>query len=388
MAPTLRMGMVGMGNAGLAFISAIQNHPDFEWVAFVEPLETTKVTHETRWGVKGYTDLSAMLASELLDVVCIASPTEHHTRQALEAIAAGLHVLVEKPMAVTLEDARTMVRAASDQGVILLVGHSHSYDMPILKMREVVASGRLGAVRMAHNWCFTDWIYRPRRPDELSVSSGGGVTLRQGSHQFDILRLVCGGRVRSVRARTYDWDRTRPAIGAHCVYLDFEDGAVATAVYNGYGGFQTSELVEGLSEWGFPQPARGWDVKRRGQIASNSQDELRAKQDRAGKVIPDHAPFHPFFGITVVSCEGGDIRQSPQGLRLYTAEGVEEIVYATDRSPRELVLDELAGAIHGRVAAVHDGGWGMANLEICLAAISSSERATEIFLDEQRAVPL
>ncbi len=230
MSSPLRIGMLGMGNAGLAFVPAIGKHPDFELAAFVEPNDHARSAAEAQHGVPGHATLAQLLASgPRLDVVCIASPTEYHTAQALQAIDAGLHVLVEKPMAITLEDARSMVRAARERGVTLLVGHSHSYDLPIRKMAEVIASGRLGAVRMAHNWCFTDWIYRPRRPDELDIRMGGGVTFRQGSHQFDVLRLLCGGQVRRVRARAFDLDRERRSIGAHCVYLDFENGAVATA---------------------------------------------------------------------------------------------------------------------------------------------------------------
>ncbi|MGQ3084809.1 MAG: Gfo/Idh/MocA family protein [Hydrogenophaga sp.] len=387
MSSPLRIGMLGMGNAGLAFVPAIGKHPDFELAAFVEPNDHARSAAEAQHGVPGHATLAQLLASgPRLDVVCIASPTEYHTAQALQAIDAGLHVLVEKPMAITLEDARSMVRAARERGVTLLVGHSHSYDLPIRKMAEVIASGRLGAVRMAHNWCFTDWIYRPRRPDELDIRMGGGVTFRQGSHQFDVLRLLCGGQVRRVRARAFDLDRERRSIGAHCVYVDFENGAVATAVYNGYGGFQTTEILDGLSEWGFPAPEQGWGVKRRGDGGRDAAAEIQAKQARAGKVIPDQAPFHPFFGITLVSCEGGDIRQSPKGLYVYDQDGVEEITFPTDRSPRDLVLDELGDAIRGRSAAVHDGQWGMANLEVCLAAIASSERSAEVDLKEQRAI--
>ncbi len=387
MSTPLSIGILGMGNAGLAFVPAIRKHPEFELAAFVEPNDDARSAAEAQHGVPGHATLAQLLASgPRLDAVCIASPTEYHTAQALEAIDAGLHVLVEKPMAITLEDARVMVHAARDRGVTLLVGHSHSYDLPIRKMAEVIASGRLGAVRMAHNWCFTDWIYRPRRPDELDIRLGGGVTFRQGSHQFDVLRLLCGGQVRRVRARAFDLDRERRSIGAHCVYLDFENGAVATAVYNGYGGFQTTEILDGLSEWGFPAPEQGWSVKRRGEGGRDAAAEIQAKQARAGKVIPDQAPFHPFFGITLVSCERGDIRQSPKGLYVYDRDGVEEITFPTDRTPRDLVLDELGDAIRGRSAAVHDGQWGMANLEVCLAAIASSERSAEVELKEQRAV--
>ena len=74
---------------------------------------------------------------------------------------------------------------------------------------------------MANTWAFTDWVYRPRRPEELDVAKGGGVTFRQGAHQFDILRYLCGGLARSVRAKTFDFDASRPTVGAHVAFVDF-----------------------------------------------------------------------------------------------------------------------------------------------------------------------
>jgi len=86
-----------------------------------------------------------------------------------------------------------------------------------------------------------------------------------------------------------------------------------------------------------------------------------------------------------VSCERGDIRQSPDGLYAYSDEGREEIAVPSDKSPRDLVLDEFAAAITGRAKPVHDGRWGLANLELCLAAIESSKRGEEIQLKHQVA---
>jgi phthalate 4,5-cis-dihydrodiol dehydrogenase len=225
-------------------------------------------------------------------------------------------VLVEKPMAATLEDGLAMVAAAESAGTVLLVGHSHSHDPPIVAMRELIASGELGPVRMVNTWCFTDWVRRPRRPDELDATLGGGVTFRQGAHQFDILRLLCGGRVRSVRAHTFDWDPSRRVTGAHIAFLEFDGGAAATAVYNGYGGLAGSELGFGISEWGFPAPppapVEAAPAARVCQ-ASRPTRSFLAKQRRAGGAIPAAAPHQPFFGLTIVSCERGDVRQSPDG---------------------------------------------------------------------------
>ena len=232
-------------------------------------------------------------------------------------------------MAVTVQDGLAMVEAVARADVVLLVGHSHSFDAPIARMREIIVAGELGQVRMVNTWCFSDWLHRPRRPDELDAAQGGGVTFRQGSHQFDVIRLLCGGRARSVRAKTFDWNPQRAGIGAHIVFIDFEDGAAATAVYNGYGGFSSTDLCFDISEWGLHQPA---SQRQRPASGLSLEQELLAKHARANTAIPAAAPHPPFFGLTLVSCEGGDIRQSPQGLSIYTAAGVQEIAVAVDRS--------------------------------------------------------
>src|SRR5208282_4441128 len=114
-------------------------------------------------------------------------------------------------------------------------------------------------------------------------------------------------------------------------------------------------------------------------------DELEAKRRRAKGAIPADAPFQPTFGLTVVSCEQGDIRQSPRGLYVYSAAGREEIVLPTGQSPRDLVLDEFHDAITGRRTPVHDGRWGLANLEVCIAAIESAKAGREVTLKHQIA---
>jgi phthalate 4,5-cis-dihydrodiol dehydrogenase len=87
-----------------------------------------------------------------------------------------------------------------------------------------------------------------------------------------------------------------------------------------------------------------------------------------------------------VSCEGGDIRQSPDGLLVYTAAGVREHAVPLDRTPRDRVLDEWHAAICGRAPALHDGRWGLATLEVCVAALASSAQGGEVLLHEQVGV--
>jgi phthalate 4,5-cis-dihydrodiol dehydrogenase len=381
----VRIGIAGLGAAGRAFLPAIGAHPGLSLAAFADPAAQVRAAAGAELGVAAYASIDELLAHPGLDAVCIATPTELHPEHVALACAAGKHVLVEKPMAVELAQASAMIAAAEQAGVQLLVGHSHSYDLPIRKMRELVAGGTLGRVRMVNTWCYTDWMHRPRRPQELDTGAGGGVTFRQGSHQFDILRLLCGGMATGVRARTFDWDPERAGIGAHVAWLDFADGAVATAVYNGYGNFSSIDLCADIGEWGFAQPAASRPRRARG--AATPEQELQAKAARAKNAIPSGAPNQPFFGLTLVSCERGDIRQSPQGLLVYNRDGCTEIALPTDRSPRDLVMAEFYDAITGAAPATHDGRWGRANLEICAAAIASSAGANDVQLRHQVALP-
>jgi len=377
----IRIGIVGLGAAGRAFVPAFRAHPAFTLAAIADPLP--EVRESLGDGIAAFPDLPAMLAGAALDAVYIATPTDLHPAHVQAAVAAGKHVLVEKPMAIDLAQGLAMVEAAARAGVVLAVGHSHSYDMPIHGMHDVIASGRLGRVRMINTWCFTDWIYRPRRPEELVSDLGGGVTHRQGSHQFDIIRLLGGGLVKSVRATAFDWDPARPAVGAHTVFLQFADGTTATAVYSGYGHFSSIELVDGVGEWGFREAV---PAKPRPRLAASPEEELRQKRKRAENAIPASAPYQPHFGLTVVNCEGGDIRQSPEGLYVYTENGREEIKLPTDRTPRDLVLSEFGDAIAGKRPCIHDGRWGLANLEICAAALESSRTGREVLLSHQVAI--
>ncbi len=251
-AATLHVGIIGLGGGASDMIPALVQHPHMQLVAAadIDPGQLEKFQGE--FDAETYQRAEDLCANPQVDVVYIATPNQYHTAHALLALEQGKHVLVEKPMTLTLEDADVMIAAAARQGVQLLVNVKHSFDPYIVKIREIVQSGELGRLRMLHYWYFSDWLYRPRTAEELNPSLGGGVTWRQGPHQFDIVRTIAGGVVRSVRAMTGMWDEHRPVVGCHAAYLEFEDGTAATAVYSGYDHFNSRELTFGV---GTAQPA-------------------------------------------------------------------------------------------------------------------------------------
>jgi phthalate 4,5-cis-dihydrodiol dehydrogenase len=388
--PPLRFAIAGLGSAGTAMIRPVLKNPAFELAAAADTDATTlaQFSHDFP-KVKTFASVDALAASDGVDVIFVATPTHLHTAHVLTAIQAGKHVVTEKPMAVSLDDAAAMIEAAERAGVVFMVGHSFSYETPIKEMRRLVRDGKLGALKMLHNWYYTDWIYRPRIAEELDTRLGGGIVFRQGAHQFDIIRLIGGGLVRSVRAMTGRWDADRPSEGAHTAFLEFEDGAVATAVYSGYDRFRSAELGFPLGERGANVDLTSYGVARKSLHGNTDEVALKQRRRYGGSHNggADRTPSgQPFFGLTIVSCEHADIRQSPDGLLIYGADDKRDVPLINGVSGRDHILSELHAAIVDGKAPLHDGRWGMANLEVCFAVLQSARERKEIYLSHQNAV--
>ena len=126
------------------------------------------------------------------------------------------------------------------------------FDPAVRAIRKLVASGEMGALGMINSFNYTNFLYRPRRPEELDTSKGGGILFNQVPHQIDTARLIGGGRVRSVRAQASVLDPLRPTEGSCVAFLQFEGGVAASLVYSGYDHFDSDEWHFGISERGSP----------------------------------------------------------------------------------------------------------------------------------------
>jgi phthalate 4,5-cis-dihydrodiol dehydrogenase len=303
-------------------------------------------------------------------------------------------VLVEKPMALTLADCWAMVDATEAAGVQLVVGHSHSFDAPIRRTREIVESGAVGTVRMINTMNYTDFLYRPRRPEELVTEQGGGVIFNQAAHQIDIVRLLGGGRVRSVRAATGAWDASRPTEGAYTALLTFEDGAFASVVYSGYAHFDSDEFCGWIGEMGQKKdPALYGAARNMLRGVSGPEEEMALRNARGyGGVAPrpsaaarGKAPFHQHFGVVLVSCERADLRPLPSGVMIYDDAAARLEAMPAPDVPRSDVIDEFCAAIARECPPVHSGEWALATTEVCLAILQSAREQKEILLRHQVA---
>jgi phthalate 4,5-cis-dihydrodiol dehydrogenase len=387
----LRMGMAGLGVASTQILPPVAKLPYVRIAAASDLRADALAKFRKEYGAEVFTDFAAMCKSPNVDFVYIATPNDLHARHAITAAEHGKHAIVEKPMAMNLAECEAMNAAAEKNGTKLLCGHTHSFDPPIRKIREIIRSGELGRLRMVHSWNYNEFMYRPRMKHELAMSRG--VVLNQGPHQVDVVRLIGGGMVKSVRATTGIWDPARPHEGSYVGYLEFADGTPATLVYSGYGFFDTAELFWWVGEGGQPRdPETNARVrKKQKEITTAEEEELLKEQmryggRREGEFSHDWQGerHQPFFGFTLVSCDKGDIRQSADGLIVYGEEGKKEIALPAGKRGREAEVDELYQAIAENRPVFHDGRWGEATLEVCLAILESAKEKREIFLKHQR----
>ena len=394
-ARTLRVGVIGLGRAFALMLPTFVADRRTRLVAAADPRPEARARFVAELGGCAYADAEGLCSDANVDVVYVASPHEHHARHVELAARAGRHVLVEKPLAVTLDEADRIVAATERAGIVLVVGHSHSFDLPILHARRLIASGRYGDVRMISAQTYTDFMYRPRRAEELDTARGGGVLFSQAAHQVDIVRLLAGGTTERVRAHAGAWDAGRPTEGAYAALLTFATGAFASLVYSGYGHFDSAEVCGGIGEMGEPHDPLQYGRARRvlAQLPTGGEGAAKMARSYGGSAFASPSPvapaavavrpWHQHFGTIVASCQHADLRPLPTGVMVYADERAWLEPLPQPAVPRQEVIDELYAAVVDGIAASHDARWGRATLEVCLAMLASAREGREITLSHQ-----
>jgi len=382
----LRIGIAGLGIASGYTLPAFAAHPRTQVTAAADTRPAALQRFEAEYEGETFEDVEALCASPNVDVVYVATPNFMHAEHATMAAEHGKHVIVEKPMALNVEQCAAIIAAADRNRVQLVCGHTHSFNPPIRRLRELVQGGELGRVIMMHTWNYTDLLVRPRAAWELDTARGGGVVFIQAPHQVDIVRVLGGGLVRSVRAMAGAWDEARPTEGNYTAYLEFADGTPATLVYSGYGFFDSAELHFWVGERAQARdPETNANSHR--DLPNPAQEEALRDARRYGGTLDRSrgagAQHQQFFGLLLVSCQRGDLRQSPDGLFLYDARGKQEIPVPLEPSGAHAMIDELYEAVVGGEPPLHDGRWGMATVEVCEAILESSRQRREVVLSHQ-----
>ena len=381
----LRLGVAGLGRAFTMMLPTLTNDPRVMLVAAADTRVEARQKFVADFAAKSYPSVEELCADPSVEAVYVATPHQYHARHAVHTAQNGKHLLVEKPIALSLAEATTIIDAVKHAGVQLIVGHSHSFNAPIERLRALIDSGTFGAVRMINTINYTDYLYRPRRPEELDTARGGGAVFNQAAHQVDIVRLLGGGRVTNVRAVTGAWDAARPTEGAYAALLTFADGAFASLTYSGYGHFDSDEWQNWVGELGQKKSPYAGSPRPRFACA---EDEAAYKNAR-NYGGPDYQPLaapppaHQNFGTLLVSCEHADLRAVPDGVMIYQNGTARLDAVPSPKVPRAEVIDELYRAVVQGKAPLHDGAWAMATLEVVLAILRSASEGRDVALSCQ-----
>jgi UDP-N-acetyl-2-amino-2-deoxyglucuronate dehydrogenase len=288
----IRYGIVGCGHIAKKHVAAIKAVEGAELVAVCDTNEE-RLSEFAVDGVRGYTDLKDMLASDV-DVVCICTPSGIHAPLTIQAAEAKKHVIVEKPMALTLEDADRMIDACEKNGVKMAVVHPNRFRPAVVELKKQLEQGAFG--KIGHANATVRWnrnqAYYDQAPWRGTKAMDGGVLMNQAIHNMDLLLWMMGdieeiSSYHATRIRNIEAEDTSVSV------IRFKNGALgvleaAVTIY-------PKNLEESLSIFGekgtavIGGPTANWikEWKFEGLPDEEAQNTIRrVEQDPFG--IPGH----------------------------------------------------------------------------------------------------
>jgi predicted dehydrogenase len=244
----IRVGLVGPGRiAGMVHLPSLKLCPErCDVVAVASRTEEKARVFAAQWGIRRvYTDWRALVADPDIDAVVLCPPSGLTANMAKAAVAAGKHVLCEKPLGLTYADAREVDAAAAGSPGIHMVAFTFRYVPALRYLKRLVTEGHFGEIRHWRMSYFTDFMLDPAAPvvwRNQRAQAGSGILADMGSHGIDFARYLLGDIVAvSGASRLYVRQRPRVAGGAlvpvdaddACAFaVEFAGGAIGTFDFN------------------------------------------------------------------------------------------------------------------------------------------------------------
>ena len=192
---TVRFAILGPGKVARVHADALARIPDASLIAVSGRNLERAESLAAAYGARSDPGLEATIERGGIDAVILCTPHPLHAEQAIAAARAGLHVVVEKPMALSVEDADAMIAAARDVGVVLSVVSQRRWYAPVRRVKEAIEGGRIGQPGLASvevlGWRGADY-YAMDAWRGTQEGEGGGVLVNQAVHQLDLLRWFLG----------------------------------------------------------------------------------------------------------------------------------------------------------------------------------------------------
>jgi predicted dehydrogenase len=190
---TLKIAFAGTGLIAGVHAGAAQKLPDVTLEAVVNHRPESMAAFATQFDIpRQYPNVADLLKDGDVDAIIVCTPNYLHAPQSIAALEAGVHVLVEKPMAMNAAEAEAMLAASQKSGALLMVGHVWRFDPDVRWLREQVTAGRLGEIIRTKGYCVhvnggpAGWFTQKRL-------SGGGATADMAIHAVDTVRFLLSG---------------------------------------------------------------------------------------------------------------------------------------------------------------------------------------------------
>ncbi len=226
-AKTFRIALVGCGRISKNHFEAIDKIDGLELVAVSDADPERAKRAGLEWKVPYFSSYEKMLAESNADVVTIATPSGLHPEQGIAAAKAGKHVVMEKPMAISLTGADALVQACDKAGVQLFVVKQNRLNPPVQLLKRAVDRNRFGRIYMAS--CAVHWArpqeYYDQAPWRGTWEFDGGAFMNQASHYVDLIQWIMGP-VESVMAKTATLARRIETEDSGIAILKFRSGAL------------------------------------------------------------------------------------------------------------------------------------------------------------------
>jgi len=227
----LNFALVGCGRIAKRHSELLGNNQinNASLVAVCDIVEEKAKRIGNHFNIPYYKDMDEMMQNEKIDVVCVLTESGYHAKHVINLSKYGKHIIVEKPMALTIDDADDMISACEKNNCRLFVVKQNRFNLPVIKLRESLEANRFGKLFMGTvrvRWCRTEEYYN-QAPWRGTWALDGGVITNQASHHIDLLEWMMG-KVDSVYAKGIQALADIEAEDTAVVILKFRNGAIGT----------------------------------------------------------------------------------------------------------------------------------------------------------------
>ncbi|MDQ3344417.1 MAG: Gfo/Idh/MocA family oxidoreductase [Actinomycetota bacterium] len=284
---TVGWAIIGIGKlSDVAIAPAIDRQPDSELVAVCSrSLERATSFAQRHGDPLPFTDYDAMLSDDRVDVVYIATPNALHVDHMVAAAAAGKHVLVDKPMALSVDDGQRMIAAAEAHGIEFAVGFQLRHKRTNRAARDAIAQGRIGPPSLYEmsvgagkdHFPYDTWRSDPRL-------AGGGTVLNQGTHVIDLVQFLAGSPIVEVTCFT-DSSSNSGAAATAALGPAEEVAVISCRLANGaLASLSSNQVIGGTPRNWLAVASNGW-LEGKGALAAPPGDEVVLHTAAAADVV-------------------------------------------------------------------------------------------------------